>query len=85
MSSDTTRSHRTQRLWNYVYVYIVLSTCITLLRESVHMFSWLVSTPQSVPIFCTLCQPVPTVSTSNKMYRFAVSFKILTKQLQVGL
>ena len=32
---------------------------------------------------CTLCQPVLTVSTSDKKYRVGVPFKVLTKQ--VGL
>ena len=39
-------------------------------------YFWLVSTPHSVPSSCTLCQPVLTVSTSDKKYRFGVPFKV---------
>ena len=55
-------------------------------RPSVHMaaymqfssFSttWLTQTLHSVPISCTLCQTVLTVSTSEKKYRFGVPFKV---------
>ena len=44
-----------------------------------------IQTLHSVPISCTLCQPVLIVSTSDKKYRFGVPFKVLTKQVRLYL
>ena len=52
------------------------TTCLVSTLVSTH--SWLVSTLHSFPSSCTLCQPVLTVSTSDKKYRFGVPFKVLT-------
>ena len=49
----------------------------------VSTYSWVVSTPHSIPSSCTLCQPLLTVSTSDMKYRFGVPLKVFTKQ--VGL
>ena len=56
------------------------ATCLVSTWIRIH--SWLVSTPHSVPSYCTPCQPVLIVSThtsrSNKKYRFDVPYKVLT-------
>ena len=62
-------------------VYIYSATC--LVSTLVSTYSWLVSTPHSVPSSCTLCQTVLIASTSDRKYRFGVPFKVVTRQ--VGL
>ena len=74
----------------YVYTYVYMCICVYIHYKSLSnspVSTWVsiyillvdIHTPHSVPSSCTPCQPVLVVSTSDKMYRFSVPFKVLSK------